>query len=61
MLAASRPPSKPPRRGETVDLLVSHPLPVWVPVVVSRDDGRACICYAPHDEDCTCTLPGGGC
>jgi hypothetical protein len=31
--------------------------PLWIPVVVLREDGRPCICYAPHDEDCECALP----
>ena len=41
----------------TVWLTPQDGRPLWIQVVVMRDDGRACICYAPHDEDCTCDLP----
>lgn len=30
--------------------------PLWIPVVVFREDGRPCLCYAPHDEDCNCEV-----
>jgi hypothetical protein len=29
----------------------------WVPIVVYRDDGRPCLCYHPHDDECRCELP----
>lgn len=40
-----------------VDLVVGHPGYVWIPIVVFRADGKPCLCYAPHDEDCQCSVP----
>ncbi len=43
--------------------------PLWIPVAIVRDNGRACVCYAPYDDPsvnldpwvppdhCTCDLP----
>jgi hypothetical protein len=42
----------------TVWLLPADGAPVWIPVVTFRNDGKACICYAPHDDMCTCDLVG---
>lgn len=39
------------------DLLVRDGFPLWIPIVVIRTDGKACICYADHNDDCDCSLP----
>ena len=33
--------------------------PLWIPVVVVRDSGKACVCYHPWQDDtgCACVLP----
>ena len=41
------------------DLSPQDGYPVWIPVVVVRDSGKACICYHPwrDDDGCACVLP----
>ena len=40
-------------------LLDNSLFPLWIPIVVIRQSGKACICYHPWSDDdgCECDLP----